>query len=68
MREYVIFAVPENGNRIRLGAMQQNVYPLPSGAEVITRVVEPDVNMMLSWAKRKVDRGMTIDDLKTACE
>jgi hypothetical protein len=68
VREFVIFAIPENEKRVRVAAYPSNKYPLPFGAEIITRVVEPDLDMMVSWAKRRAKRGWDIGKIKAACE
>jgi hypothetical protein len=41
VREFVIFAVPDGYARLRISACPVKEYPLPFGAEVITRVVGP---------------------------
>jgi hypothetical protein len=66
--EYVIFAVPEGGNRLRVGASPANKSPLPFGAEIITRVVKPDLNIMLPWLRRRVKRGWSAEKMRLACE
>jgi hypothetical protein len=68
MREFVIFTVPARGRRVRVAAYPMNKYPLPFGAEIITSVVEPDLNMMMSWTKRQTKRGWSTDKIKAACE
>ena len=68
MREFVIFAIPDINRRVRVAAFPMNKYPLPFGAEIITRVAEPDLNMMMSWAKRQAKRGWSAEKIKAACE
>jgi hypothetical protein len=68
MREFLILAVSDGGGRPRLSACPMKRYPLPFGAEIITRVVEPDLDMMLSWTKRQSDRGWDVRRIKAACE
>jgi hypothetical protein len=68
MREFVIFIAPESDKRMRVAAYPQNKYPLPFGAEIITRVVEPDLNMMMLWTKRQARRGWSVKKMRAACE
>jgi hypothetical protein len=68
MREFLILAVPDGGARPRISACPMGRYPLPFGAEVVTRVLGPDLDMMLSWIKRQTDRGWNINKIKAACE
>jgi hypothetical protein len=68
MREFVIFAVPDGGERIRVAAYPRNRYPLPFGAEIITRVIEPDLDLMIRWAKRRAKRGWSLEKIRAACE
>jgi hypothetical protein len=41
---------------------------LPFGAQIIARVVEADLNMMLLWAKRRAKRGWSIAKMQAACK
>jgi hypothetical protein len=68
MREFLILAVPDGGTRPHISACPIKRYPLPFGAEVITRVLEPDLDMMLSWTKRQSNRGWSVGRIKAACE
>ena len=68
MGEYVIFAVPEAGNRLRVGALPAHKSPLPYGAQAVTRVLSADLEMMLLWAKRRAKRGWSVEKMKAACE
>ena len=68
MREFVILAVPDGGARPHISACSVRKYPLPFGAEVITRVVESDLDMMMSWVKRRAKNGWSINKIKAACE
>ncbi|MDR1516258.1 MAG: hypothetical protein LBS45_11240 [Synergistaceae bacterium] len=68
MGEHVIFAIPERGNRLRIAAFPASRSPLPLGAEIIARVADADLNMMLLWAKRRAKRGWSLGKIKAACE
>ena len=68
MREFLILAVHGGGARPRISACPVKRYPLPFGAEVITRVVEPDLDMMISWTKQQSNRGWDVSRIKAACE
>jgi hypothetical protein len=67
MREYVIWAIPET-NRLRIGALRADYSPLPFGADIITKVPDTDLDMMLRWIKRRAKRGWPIAKLQAACE
>lgn len=67
MREFVIWAIPEC-NRLRIGALRADYSPLPFGAEIITRVLESDLKMMLRWAKRRAKRGWSIAKMQASCQ
>ena len=67
MREYIIVALPENGNRAHMATFPQKGYNLPDGTEVITKVVEPDRNIVSSWAKRSVIHNSSIAAMKAEC-
>jgi hypothetical protein len=65
--DHVIFAIEEY-NRLRIGAFPADKSPLPRGAEVVTRVSDADLSMMLLWAKRQAKRGWSLGEMKAACE
>jgi hypothetical protein len=68
MEEHVIFAIHETNDRMRVGALPADKSPLPFGAEMITRVVGADLNMMLLWAKRRAKRGWSVEKMREACD
>jgi hypothetical protein len=68
MNEYVLFALMGPGNRLGIGALPAKESPLPFGSEIITRVCEPDLKMMLLWAKRRAKRGWSVEKIRAACE
>jgi hypothetical protein len=65
--EYVVFGIPEK-KRLRIGALRADYAPLPSRAEVITRVLHCDLKMMLHWTRSHAKRGWNVHQLRTACE
>jgi hypothetical protein len=65
--EFVIWAILD-GPRAKIGALPASVAPLPKGAEIVTRVAQADLNMMLLWAKRRAKRGWSVEKMRAACE
>jgi hypothetical protein len=68
MRDFVIWAVPRADKKFRIGASSAHKSPLPFGAEVVTRVSEADLNMMMLWAKRQAKRGWSAEKMRATCE
>lgn len=66
MCEFVIWAIPEHG-RLRIGVFRADFSPLPFGAEIITKVIEADRDMMLRWIKRRAKRGWPLEKIRAAC-
>jgi hypothetical protein len=66
--EHVIFAIPERGGRLRVAAFPADRSPLPFGAEIVARVADSDLRMMLLWTRRRAKRGWSLEKMKAACE
>jgi hypothetical protein len=64
----VIFVIPERGSRLRVAASPADRSPLPFGAEIVARVADADLGIMLRWAKRRAKRGWCLEKMKAACE
>lgn len=67
MCEFVIWAIPE-GKRLRIGVLRADCSSLPFGAAAIARVPDADLDMMLSWVKRRAKQGWSLEKLRAACE
>lgn len=65
--EYIIWSVP-CGRRVRIGASDASVSPIPFGAEPITRVESCDLRIMLRWCRRRARRGWTVEKMRAACD
>jgi hypothetical protein len=68
MCDFVIWAVPNTRKKYRIGASPAHKYPLPFGAEMVTRVSEADLNMMMLWMKLRARRGWSVEKMREACE
>jgi hypothetical protein len=64
--DYVIWAIPED-KRLRVGALRADFSPLPFGAEIIARVADVDLDMMLRWTKRRAKQGWPLEKIRAAC-
>ena len=67
MGEWVIWALKENYG-VRVGAHPAHSTYIPFSAEIITRVLYAEKEMMLRWARRRARRGWSIEKMKAACE